>query len=85
MEQRQTKLDTQILTRREQAILKLIAEGYENKEIGDRFCVGERNIRETQIRLMKKLNARSITSVFDYAFEKGLFSLFEILESRFSK
>jgi DNA-binding NarL/FixJ family response regulator len=85
MKQSQSKVDPQILTPREQAILKLIAEGYKNKEIGDRLYISEKTIRENQIRIMRKLNARSITSVLDYALEKGLISLYEILESRFSK
>jgi DNA-binding NarL/FixJ family response regulator len=85
MERRQSKVNPMILTSRERAILKLIAEGYENEEIGDRLYISQKTIRETQIRIMRKLNARSITSVLDYALEKGLISLYEILESRFSK
>ena len=82
---KQELVNLQFLTPREQAILRLIAEGYKNKEIGDRLCIGEKTIRETQIRIMRKLNARSITSALDYALRKGLISLYEILESRFSK
>ena len=85
MKRRQSKVDRIILTSRERAILKLIAEGYENEEIGDRLYISQKTIRETQMRIMRKLNARSITSVLDYALEKGLISLYEILESRFSR
>ncbi len=85
MKQSHSKVDSQILTSREQAILKLIAEGYKNREIGYSLHIREKTIRENQIRIMRKLNARSITSVLDYALEKGLISLYEILESRFSK
>ena len=85
MKRRQSKVDPIILTSRERAILKLIAEGYENEEIGDRLYISQETIRETQIRIMRKLNSRSITSVLDDALEKGLISLYEILESRFSK
>ena len=85
MKQRQSKVDPIILTPGERAILKLIAEGYKNEEIGDRLYISQKTIRETQIRIMRKLNARSITVVLDYALEKGLISLYEILESRFSK
>jgi DNA-binding NarL/FixJ family response regulator len=83
--QRQSKVDPIILSPRERAILKLIAEGYKNEEIGDGLYISQKTIRETQIRIMKKLNSRSITSVLDYALEKGLIILYEILESRFSK
>ena len=85
MNRRQSKVDPIILTSRERAILKLIAEGYKNKEIGDRLYISEKTIRENEIRIMRKLNARSITSVLDYALREGLISLYEILESRFSK
>ena len=85
MKRRQSKVDRIILTSRERAILKLIAEGYENEEIGDRLYISQETIRETQMRIMRKLNSRSITSVLDYALEKGLISLYEILESRFSR
>ena len=85
MNRRQSKVDPIILTSRERAILKLIAEGYKNEEIGDRLYISQETIRETQIRIMRKLNSRSITSVLDDALEKGLISLYEILESRFSK
>jgi len=85
VKQRQSNVVPQILTPRERAILKLIAEGYENKEIEDRLYISEETVRENKIRIMRKLNARSITSVLDYALKKGLISLYEILESRFSK
>ena len=83
MKQSQSKVDPQILTLREQTILELVAEGYKNQEIGNRLYVSEKTIRENQIRIMRKLNARSITSALDHALGKGLINLYEILESRF--
>jgi len=85
MKQRQSKVVPQILTPRERTILKLVAEGYKNKEIEDKLYISEKAVRENQIRIMKKLNAQSMTSVLDYALRNGLISLYEILESRFSK
>ena len=85
MKKKQLKVDPQILTPLERAILKLIAEGYKDKEIGDKLYISEKTVRGTQIMIMKKLNARSITSVLDYALKKRLISLYEILESMFSK
>jgi DNA-binding NarL/FixJ family response regulator len=85
MSQRHSRVVPQILTPRERAILKLLAEGYKNKEIEDRLYISEKTVRENQIRIMRKLNARSMTSVLDRAFKKGLISVYEILESRFSK
>ncbi|MGA2467237.1 MAG: LuxR C-terminal-related transcriptional regulator [Thermodesulfobacteriota bacterium] len=85
MKQRQSKVVPQILTPRERTILRLIAEGYKNKEIEDRLYISEKAVRENQTRIMRKLNAQSMGSVLDCAFKKGLISLYEILESRFSK
>lgn len=85
MKQRGSKAHLEIFTPQERVILSLIAEGYKNKEIGDRLYISEKQIREEQIRIMRKLNARSITSLLDHALRKGLISLYEILESRFLK
>ncbi len=85
MNQRQPRENPQILTARERAIVRLIAEGYKNKEIGDRLYISENTIREDQTRIMRKLNVRSITSLLDCALGRGLINLYEILESRFSK
>jgi DNA-binding NarL/FixJ family response regulator len=85
MKQRQSKGVPHILTPRERTILKLIAEGYKNEEIQDRLYISEKAVRENQIRIMRKLNAGSMTSVLDCAFKKGLISLYEILESRFQE
>ena len=85
MKPRQLKKDPQIVTRRERAILNLIAEGYKNKEIADELYISEKTVKQNQISLMKKLDARNISSVIEYALEKGLINLYEVLESIFSK
>jgi hypothetical protein len=40
---------------------------------------------ESQINLMRRLNVLNVSSVIDKALEKGLISIHEVLESRFSK
>lgn len=85
MKPRQLKGDPQIVTRRERAILNLIAEGYKNKEIADELYISEKTVRENQTSLMKKLDAPNISSVIDYALQEGLINLYEVLESIFSK
>ena len=82
---RRSKVNRHILTRREQAIPFLIAEGYRNKEIADELYVSEQTVRENQVNLMRKLNAPNISSVIDCALVKGLISIYEVLERRFSK
>jgi DNA-binding NarL/FixJ family response regulator len=73
------------VNRRERVILNLIAEGYGNTEIANELSISERTVMEKQINLMKKLNVPDISSVIDHALGKGLVSIYEVLESRFSK
>jgi len=85
MPSKESKVSPQIITRRERTILNLIAEGYENKEIAGELFVSEKTVKENQVKLMRKLSAPNVTSVIDYALEKGLISIYEVLESRFSR
>ena len=79
------KVYPSMITRRERSVLYLIAEGYENQEIADELYISEKTVRGTQGNLMRKLNAPNVSSVIDHALEKGLISVYEVLESRFSK
>jgi two-component system response regulator NreC len=85
MPSRESKVNSQIITRRERAILNLIAVGYKNKEIADELYISEKAVREDQVNLMRKLNVPNVSSVIDHALEKGFISVYEVLESRFSK
>ena len=85
MPSRESKVNPQIITRRERTILNLIAEGYENKEIAGELYISEKTVKENQVKLMRKLSAPNVPSVIDYALEKGLISIYKVLESRFSK
>jgi DNA-binding NarL/FixJ family response regulator len=85
MSSRESKLNPQGITRHERTILNLIAEGYENKEIACELSMSEKAVNENQMNLIRKLDAPNISSLVDYALEKGLISIYEVLESRFSK
>lgn len=85
MRTREFKVDPPMITRREQSVLYLIAEGYRNQEIADELYMSEKTVRGTQANLMRKWNAPDISSVIDYALEEGLISIYHVLESRFSK
>ena len=74
-----------MITRRERAMLNLIAQGYKNKEIAGELYISEKTLMENQMNLMRKLNVPNVTSVIDQALEKGLISVYEVLESRFSR
>lgn len=73
------------LNQQERTILRLFAEGYNNKEIANELCISQYTVREARANLMKKLSARNISSGVRSALEKGVITLYEVLESRFSK
>lgn len=66
----QTSWDT--LTQREREILKMIAEGYKNKDIADYLCISAKTVEKHRANLMKKLNLHSASSLTAFAMEKGL-------------
>jgi DNA-binding NarL/FixJ family response regulator len=62
------------LTQREREILKLIAEGYRNKEIADDLCISVKTVEKHRANLMEKLNLHNVQALTAYAIEKGLVS-----------
>jgi DNA-binding NarL/FixJ family response regulator len=69
-----TKTSWETLTRREREILKLIAEGYKNKEIGDDLCISVKTVEKHRANIMEKLNLHNVQSLTTYAIDKGLVS-----------
>jgi two-component system, NarL family, response regulator NreC len=62
------------LTQREREILKMIAEGYKNKDIADYLCISAKTVEKHRANLMKKLDLHSASSLTALAMEKGLVS-----------
>jgi len=60
------------LTKREREILKLIAEGYKNREIADFLCISEKTVVKHRANLMEKLDMHNVSSLTAYAVSKGL-------------
>jgi DNA-binding NarL/FixJ family response regulator len=85
MPSRESKVYRPMITRRERSILYLIAEGYKNEEIAEELTISEKTVKGTQGNLMRKWNAPNVSSVINHALEEGWISLYEVLESRFSK
>ncbi|MGZ3568259.1 MAG: LuxR C-terminal-related transcriptional regulator [Thermodesulfobacteriota bacterium] len=85
MPSRGSKVYPKMINRRERAMLNLIAQGYKNEEIAGELYISEKTVMESQMNLMRKLNVPNVTSVIDQALEKGLISIYEVLESRFSR
>jgi DNA-binding NarL/FixJ family response regulator len=62
----------ELLTDRENEILKLIAAGFSNKEIGDQLFISHRTVDTHRTNLMKKLNVNNIAGLISYAIKNGI-------------
>ena len=62
----------QTLTEREREILKLIAEGYKNKEVADYLCISLKTVEKHRANLMKKLDLHNAAALTAFAMKKGL-------------
>jgi DNA-binding NarL/FixJ family response regulator len=62
---------TEALTEREIEILKLIAEGFSNKEIGSKLFISHRTVDTHRTNLMKKLNTNNIAGLISFAIKNG--------------
>lgn len=65
-----TALDT--LTIREKEVLKLVAEGYKNREISDYLCISIRTVQKHRDNLMKKLDLHSAAELTLFAIDRGV-------------
>jgi len=64
----------QKLSQREREVLKLIAEGYKNKEIAEDLCISLKTVEKHRANLMKKLDLHNAATLTVYAMERGLVS-----------
>jgi len=60
------------LSQREREVLKLIAEGYKNKEIAEDLCISLKTVEKHRANLMKKLDLHNAAALTIYAVDKGL-------------
>ena len=60
------------LSQREREVLKLIAEGYKNKEIAEDLCISLKTVEKHRANLMKKLDLHNAATLTVYAVQKGL-------------
>ena len=60
------------LTARETEVLKLIAEGYRNKQIADLLGISVKTVERHRANLMKKLDLHSGPALTTFAMQKGL-------------
>ena len=75
LEERETLKSTaswDSLTQREREILKLVGEGYKNKEIADYLCISAKTVEKHRSNIMGKLNLHTASALTAYAIKKGL-------------
>lgn len=65
-----SKWDT--ITQREREVLKLLAEGYMNKEIGDLLHISVKTAEKHRANIMGKLDLHNAAALTAYAIEQGL-------------
>jgi len=68
----QSNQPTELLTERETEIIKLIAEGFSNKEIGTKLFISHRTVDTHRTNLMKKLDVSNIAGLISYAIKNGI-------------
>jgi DNA-binding NarL/FixJ family response regulator len=66
----QTQMDT--LTQREREVLKLIAEGYKNKDVANFLCISLKTVEKHRANLMRKLDLHNTSALTLYAVERGI-------------
>jgi DNA-binding NarL/FixJ family response regulator len=60
------------LTHRERGIVKLIAEGYKNREIAEYLSLSPKTVEKHRANLMRKLDLHNASAITAYAMEHGL-------------
>jgi DNA-binding NarL/FixJ family response regulator len=66
------KTSFELLTQREKEVLKLVGEGYHNKEIADYLCISPKTVEKHRGNIMQKLDLHSASALTAYAIDKGL-------------
>lgn len=60
------------LTERERDVLRLVAEGMSNKEIGKELFISHRTVDSHRTNLMKKLDIHSMAELIRFAYQNGI-------------
>ncbi len=66
------KSSFELLTQREKEVLKLVGEGYSNKEIAEYLCISAKTVEKHRANIMQKLDLHSASALTAYAIDKGL-------------
>ncbi|MBK6607394.1 MAG: response regulator transcription factor [Leptospiraceae bacterium] len=69
---RESEVILDILTKREREILKMIASGSTNKEIGSKLDISPRTVQTHRTNLMEKLRLKNTADLVKFAYSHGL-------------
>jgi DNA-binding NarL/FixJ family response regulator len=69
-----TKTTWDTITQREREVLKLLGEGYQNKEIAELLNISVKTVEKHRANIMNKLDLHNAAALTAYAIEKGLVS-----------
>lgn len=67
-----SKSSLETITQREKEILKLLGEGYQNKEIAEMLSISVKTVEKHRANIMGKLDLHNAAALTAYAFEHGL-------------
>jgi DNA-binding NarL/FixJ family response regulator len=85
MPSKEARVNLMFFTQREREILNLIAEGYKSREIAGDLNMSVKTVEKCLYNLRRKTNLNTTSSLLDYAFEKRVIDIYDILESYFQK
>ncbi|MBS3808522.1 MAG: response regulator transcription factor [Desulfobacterales bacterium] len=67
-----TKSAWDTITQREREVLKLLGEGYQNREIADMLHISAKTVEKHRANIMSKLDLHSAAALTSFAIEQGL-------------
>jgi len=63
------------LTEREKSVMKLLAEGYPNKEVAELLHISGKTVETHRSRILEKTGVRNLAELVKYAIKKGMIDL----------
>ena len=78
-------LQPDIVTPREIEIVKMIAEGFNSKEISFQLFISEHTVHTHRRNMLKKLGVRNVAHLVHYSWQKGFFTDSQTASSKYSQ
>lgn len=60
------------LTKRETEIVRLVADGFKNREVAEKLAISVKTVETHRANIMNKLALRNLAELIRYAIQKGL-------------